>query len=475
MNAALTIRDAEFVEAHDDAERVDIPPMDLDAEAATLSAILIEETCLARVVDFLRAEHFYSDSHARIYTAMVALREAKQPIDIRTVGTRLKDTRRLEQVGGMAYLTTLLNAAPTIVNVVAYALTVHEKWRARQVILTCQRIVAHGYEGVPDVQDYCERAAKAIARLSDKNPLRPVESNDEALARILAALNPSAPPESRKTAHGYPTGIYTLDAEVCGLLPQHKTTVAATTGAGKTAFALQIALKLAKEGVGVLFFSTELRREELLRRALAHEANVPNDRIKRRALTKEDFAAVADAAMRLRSLPLRIDETPRITIEEIRAATVAHVERLKLYERVPLGLVILDYVQRLEVRRDLQHLKDHERIRHSTRTFKQMLQELNLAGIELAQGKPGEKGRKPSKETGVADSSAISKEADELLFLVEDGNAGQWRDVTLHVAKQRDGREGAAIPLQFYGDVFRFEDPRDPMRPVSRNYLTEGM
>jgi len=135
-----------------------VPPHDLDAEAAVLSAVMIDGAALDKVLEFLKPEHFYSEAHRRIYEACIELRTVGQPVDVVQVGTWLKNRERIAQVGGMGYLTEILNAAPAIANVAAYGRTIHEKWRVRQLILTCQRVSAQGYIDYGEAQQFIDGA-----------------------------------------------------------------------------------------------------------------------------------------------------------------------------------------------------------------------------------------------------------------------------------------------------------------------------
>lgn len=450
-----------------------VPPMDLDAEAAVLSAVLLDAAAVPKVIDFLHPEHFFSEAHRRIYEASLDLFRSKEPIDITTVGSWLRARDRLKQVGGLPYIGSILDSSPVVANVRSHAVSVHDAWRRRQVMLACQRVAMQGATSVGDVQSWCEGTVRTFAEIASLNPVRPVETNDQALARILGdafsdearAADTDATPLT-----GFPTGIYGLDRILGGLRRAAKTTVAATTGVGKTALAIQAAVHVAKRGVGVLFFSTELKRVELLRRAVSAEADVDISprRLRHRPLSERERAALKDASLRLKGLPLRIDETARLTLEQVSAVTKSMVEEMQLLHRVPLGLVVFDYAQRSEPSRHMLNREKVEQIGYFTKGFKQLLQELDLAGLELAQAKeqdPRAKKAWPKASNGVADCSQIAKEADDLVFLVP-GEGGAENDprqeVNAWIAKNRAGPKLLNVPLMFRGDRFRFTDPNDP-------------
>lgn len=457
------------------------PPTDREAEAAVLSAIIVDTTALPKVIDFLRPEHFGSEANARIFDACGDLFRRKSPIDTQTVASWLKARGRLAQVGGIEYIAELIGASPTYGNVRAHAVAVHDAWRRRRVIFACQKIAGNGYTGVSDVQAWCDSAVRTIGTIGAQNPVRPVETNEQTLTRLLQESCSEAVEDGGAVSAmtGYPTGIHGLDRIIGGLRKGAKTTIAATTGVGKTALAMQLAIELAHRGVGVLFFSMELKREELLRRALAHEAKVSGERMKTRRLSPANKIALAQAAGRLKTLPWRIDETPHPTIEEIAAATKAMAEQMMLVEHVPLGMVVVDYIQRTAPSRHLMQRDVHEQVTHATRSFKILCQELDCIGLELAQAKdaiPGRKPEKPKASSGIAESSKISKESDDVIFLwpEDDPHDDPRQSVVAIVAKQRAGRKGE-VPLMFRRDMYRFIDPNTPTAfpNPSRQYVDD--
>jgi replicative DNA helicase len=454
----------------------------MNAEAAVISAVLLDPAALPRVIDFLHPEHMFSEAHRRIIEASVGVYRKGDPVDAQTVASWLHAQNRLVQVGGIPYITEILDSSPAVANVRAHAVAVHDMWRRRQLIEACDRIAANGRIAVGDVQSWCEDAIRALAKIGAQNPVRPVESNDQALARMLAEAFDVATPDpasaSGSVVTGFPTGIHGLDEILGGCHKGAKTTIAATTGAGKTTIAMQIAVRWAKRGIGVLFMSTEMKREALLMRAVCAETGIPMDRVKKRQLSAADRAAMTKAAAMLAALPLRIDQTAKITIDEIIGIAKTEAERMPIVDRVPLGAVMIDYVQRLEPPRHIAHKEKKDWVAYSTKHFKLMCQELDVAGIELAQAKPIERGvtkrTAPNASNGIAESAAIAHEADNVVFLVNESEATPHdprQNITAHVAKQRDGRKGP-VSLYLYGGTYTFVDPNtpDPMASPSRQY-----
>lgn len=484
MNAHATQQAASHLRVVPDAPSL-APPGDLAAEIAVLSAVILDREALPKIIDFLRPEHFISEAHRRIFEAAVDLFHSKQPVDTTTIGSWLLARKRLEQVGGQRYMGEILDGTPAPKNVRAHAIAVHDMWRRRQMMALCQRLAIGCAGVVADVQRMCDDATRSVAAIGAQSPVRPIESNEDALTRILKDTEEDPAPASgaKPRLTGYPTGLYGIDRILGGLRRSAKTTIAATTGVGKTALAMQLAVRLAKQGVGVLFFSTELKREELLRRALASESRVSANRLRDRRLSDRHRQALRDGAATLKAIPWRIDETPRLTIEEICAATKAAREEMLLVDRVPLGMVVVDYIQRLEPSRHMMNREKHEQIGHASRAFKQLCQELDIVGLELAQAKdavPGRKAEKPKPGTGIADSSKIAKESDDIIFLLDEGPVAQndpRRGVEAWIPKNRAGVKDVGVSLLYTGDLYTFTDPNTPggdFANPSRQYVDQG-
>jgi replicative DNA helicase len=221
-----------------------------------------------------------------------------------------------------------------------------------------------------------------------------------------------------------------------------------------------------------------MKRVEILRRAVACEAGLDATRIRDRLLSPTEKIRLKEATARLEHLPLRIDETPRITIEEVAAATRAMAEEMPYRHGVPLGMIVVDYIQRLEPSRHLQQRDKHEQHAHATRSLKILAQELDIIALELAQQKDPPPGKKPTRPTltpcCIAESGQIQKESDDVIFIhpEDDPKHTPVQTVTLIVAKQRAGAKGD-VPMTFQRDQYRLIDHNapDPTANPSRQYL----
>jgi replicative DNA helicase len=488
MSALAVARTIDVVTTEHPAEGLQ-PPHSLEAEASVLSAVILDPSAILKIGDFLRPEHMYSEAHRWIYAGCLALHEAATPIDVRLVGDWLKDRGRLAQIGGAGYLTEILDACPVVANVRHHALVVYEKWRARQIILAAEKIRAVGYTDYGDTQTYCDRAVQAVARVAQSTVLGRPETNRETLIRIARRLAEGSEAvakgldERKDRVRGIPTGIYSYDRLTAGLHSGQKTTITAHPGIGKTAFAMQIAWTVAEGGLGVVVFSTEMSREELLEREVCRRSSIPFERLQRGQLRPEEWSRFTATSSQISELPVVIDDTTDIDIDQIRASLRSYAETMPRTHAVPLGLCVLDYIQNLRPAVEVEFKKEHEQVKFSTRRFSQTLKDLSIPGIELAQRKPEgidpKTKLRPKPVKGcIADSSWIEKSShvcvglqrrplhnDSGLIIGEDE-----RYVDAHVFKQRGGRE-RPLELRFEGDYARFSDPNEPGQSPARQYV----
>ncbi len=451
-----------------------VPPHDLDAEAAVISAVLLDAAALSRIEDFLRPEHFYSGAHRVIYEASIAVKATGVPIDAITVLSRLKETGRLQQVGGSPYITEILDSTPAPGNVRAHAATVFERWRVRQTILVCERASAYGH-GVTDAQAYVDSVIRGLSDLSRQRPGEKVENNFETLRRIVRELQEGADTKAPTTkGRGIPTGVKPYDENLLGLFAGQKTTIVAPPRVGKTALALQIAVNVAQLGIGVAFWSTEMLRDEIGDRQLAYLASVDSRRIlqakQKPTLTAEEWRRIAMTMSEIEKVryALHVFDDPDPSVDDIAARTKALHEQSMALNGVPLGLVIVDYVQKLKVARCVQGRQKHEQVAYSTERLKILAGELKLPVIELAQEKNREvdkaKGCRARPELGMAaDCFQIERSANNVVYLWRPRER-DGRHVKAVVVKQRGGDE-SEFDLQFEKEFSRFSE-----RPFSADH-----
>jgi len=383
-----------------------VPPHDLDAEAAVLSAALMSSDAFDQVCDVLRPEHFYSDANRRIFEAIVELQTAGRPVDIVSVASYLRDRERLQQVGGTPYLAQLSDAIPAVAHVEAHAKVVSEKWRVRQLIATCQRFAAQGYGDCGEVQAFIDEAEQAvfdIARIPESTAVRPVR---EAIHGAFNILSEAA--KRGQGITGIPTGFDKLDRKCAGLHKGDLYIVAGRPGMGKTAFVLNMAVNVAsprrvksadasdllgagdieQPGWGVGVFSLEMPREQLASRLLGGEARVDVGRLRSGNIRQDDWIKLTEAAARIERLPIWLDDTPALGLLELRAKIrrlKADIER-RTEDGPPaqeLGLVVIDYLQLMQGRRNAASRE--QEISELSRGLKQLAKEMQLPVLALSQ------------------------------------------------------------------------------------------
>ncbi len=463
-----------------------VPPHDLDAEAAVLSAVLIDPVAFDKVQDFLLPEHFYSERHRRIFEACVELKAVGAPVDIVQVGSWLKSRERLAQTGGMGYLTEVLNAAPAVANVGAYGRTIFEKFRVRQLILTCQRVAAQGYGDYGEAQQFIDGTEQAIYGLARTSQSSSTEKLVEAIKRSFQTLAEAAKRGNRIT--GVSTGFNRYDGFTAGLHDGDLTIVAARPGMGKTSLVLNMAVNVAspksreaagdpnnrweEEGTGCAVFSLEMPREQLANRMLCSEARVDVSKMRTGFLSQQDWSSLTQAASFLSTLPIWIDDSPSLTLLDLRAK----VRRLQSdYDVVDgdgrrtrrLGPVIVDYLQLMKGRDGAQSRE--QEISEISRGLKAMAKELKVPVIALSQlNRAVETRSEKSKRPLISDlreSGAIEQDADNICFIYRDDyyNKEQSEEpnvAELIIAKQRNGPTGTA-KVRFDNQYTRFDNLAD--------------
>ncbi len=458
-----------------------VPPHDLDAEAAVLSAAMLDPSALDKVVD-LKPEYFYSEAHRRIFEACVELRSQGSPVDVVQVGSYLKDRQRLAQVGGIPYLTQILDAAPVVANIGAYGRTIHEKYRVRQLILACQRISAQGYGDYGEPQGFIDGAEQAIYNIARTSSKQTVEKLIDVMKKSFSKLNDAVSRGDRIT--GVSTGFDRYDRQTAGLHEGDLTIVAARPGMGKTSFVLNLAANIAKAkhnelagdaskrwdepGVGCAIFSLEMPREQLANRLVCAEARVDVSKMRTGFLGPTDWNKLTMAASALGSLPIWIDDSPGLSLLELRSKVRRLQSEYDLRDDSgkkirKVGCVIIDYLQLMKGR-DGASSREQE-ISEISRGLKALAKELELPVIALSQlNRAVETRSEKSKRPMISDlreSGAIEQDADNIVFIYRDDyynqDSPEQNIAELIVAKQRNGPTGT-VKVRFDKQWTRFDN-----------------
>lgn len=461
----------------EDRETGLVPPSDLQAEAACISAVLLDAKRLP-AVDFLKPQHFYSEAHRQIWKAALDLRDKGKEVDVQTVASRLNDTQRLKQVGGMGYLATVLDAAPVISNLRAYGLQVYERWRLREVIQQAQRFAARGYgDAIPDVQTFAEEAVRAFAAISRDAPISNTETNQQLMRRLveqMAAASRLSADEARAKAPGLLTGIQCVDDQTWGLKLGEKVTLMAERGRGKSTFGVQFAMRaagfrgldyeLAPERGAVIYFTTEMPRDEIADKQLAFAARVDSRRIAlarvKPTLDEQEWGRIGRALGVLEQLRITVDDRPGLTVDHIVATVKQAAERSRAVDGVPLAAIVVDYVQRLAVPQSQAKKRQDEQIGYATTALKNLALETGIVVLELAQMNtpdPKVSGSGKPYEGLASFCKLIEKEANRVWCLWRPKRDDK-RNMRITSTKERAGEE-FDLALGFEPQFGRFFDP----------------
>ncbi len=448
----MAIRQFKVKNLHRDDFR--IPPQNIDAEQCVLGSILIEDGALLKVIGILRPDDFYRDSHGIIYGAMVDLFDRNEPQDLVTVHNELAKNGKLEAIGGAVYLAELTETVPVASNIDYYARIVRDKAVLRKLIQKSSDIATMCYEEAGDIDDILESAESAIFELSQSkikqafNPLKDVLKSS--IKRVEELY------EKKELITGIPSGFTELDKLTAGFQPSDLIIIAGRPSMGKTAFALNIAQHAAVEhGVPTAIFSLEMSKEQLALRMLCSEAMVDAHKVRTGFLGKEDWPRLINAAGNLSQAPIFIDDTPALTVLEMRAKA----RRLKSDQDI--GLVIVDYLQLMQGRAGSE--RREQEISEISRSLKAMAKELDVPVLALSQlnRKVEDRPNKRPQMSDLRESGAIEQDADVIAFIYRDEVYNRSEDnpkrgkAEIIVAKQRNGPTGTVL-LAFVGKYSSF-------------------
>lgn len=441
-----------------------IPPQSLEAEQATLGAMLVEREAIARVVDLLEPDDFYNPQHQLLYRVIIDMFNDSEPVDIVTLQARLQDRSQLEGVGGTPYLITLQEASPTAAAVGHYARIVREKATLRGLIRAggeVQQLAQHaGDEEVETIVDRAEQAVFAVGERTITPAFTPLR---ELLGQTYDRIDEMQ--ESHRPGTGLPTGYDDLDALLSGLQPSDLIVIAARPSMGKTALALNIGVNVAKtQHKTVAVFSLEMAKEQLALRLLCGEAGVNQQNIRQGYIDRNDMDRIAMGASRLYKAPLFIDDTPSMNVLQMRG------KARRLRAEHGLDLIIVDY---------LQLASGYGRFENRTQEISQVARSLKVLGRELrvpvialsqlsraveARGHP----RRPLL-SDLRESGSIEQEADVVAFIYrpfyygsDELRAAGYLESDQNIAevivsKQRNGPTGT-VRLAWIDEFVRFEN-----------------
>jgi replicative DNA helicase len=437
-----------------------VPPQNLEAESSVLGGILLENDAINIVLELLRPEDFYRESHRKVFRAMIELTDRSEPVDLITLSEYLKSRGELDAVGGSAYLASLADFVPTAANIAYYARIVREKSILRSLIRTATDIATRGYEEQGNVEEFLDTAEKVIFDISEKKIKTSFVAVGDMIKDTLKTVEKLY--ERKEMVTGVPTGYEDLDKLTAGLQPADLIIVAGRPSMGKTALSLNIAANAAFAGVGVAIFSLEMAKEQLVLRMLCSEARVNNSKVRSGYLSERDFPKLANAAGRLHEALIYIDDTPAISVLELRAKA----RRLVRDRTKKVGLIVIDYLQLM---RGMGGASNREQeISEISRSLKALAKELAVPVVAISQlnRRVEDRGDRRPMMSDLRESGAIEQDADVIVFIYRDEvynqNSEEKGKAEIIVAKQRNGPIDT-VELTFLNEFMRFENytPRD--------------
>ncbi len=437
-----------------------MPPHSLEAEMAVLGSMMLDTAAVAKAIEIIQSDYFYRDSHKRIYEAMLGLFERRVEIDLLTLSEELRRRGLLEQVGGSFYLTELNMSSPTASNIEHHCRIVQERWLKRSLISTAGEILSRCYDDTTDALEEIDKAEAQIFDIAEKRLRRGFLTMNDLAHKTFAFISEMLNKGEHSGITGIPTGFTKLDEMLSGLQKSDFIVLAARPSMGKTALALSLCRNAAivyEQPVAI--FSLEMAATQLMQRLLAAESQINLSRFRGGKLSQDMMPKILDAINRLAESPIFIDDSPSLSIMEMRAKC----RRLKAEHNIQL--VVVDYLQLMSSPKAESREREISII---SRSLKQIAKELDIPIIALAQLNRGVEARadKTPMLSDLRESGSIEQDADVVMFVnrreyygitTYDDGAPTEGTAEIIIGKQRNGSTGE-VRLAFLKELARFEN-----------------
>lgn len=438
-----------------------LPPQNIEAEEAILGGILLDPEAITRVADLIRPEAFYISAHQEIYRAALILQGQGSPTDLMSVTAWLRDRGLLEKVGGQSKLVQLIDRTVSSVNIDQYAHLVMEKYMRRKLIQTGNEISHLGYDTSKNLEQILDQSEQKLFNVTQDRPQQGLAAAADILTHTFADI------ESRSLGMvlpGLSCAFYDLDAMTQGFQRSDLVIVAGRPSMGKTTFVMNIARNIAAfHKLPVAIFSLEMSKEQLVQRLLASEARIESGRLRAGRVSQQEWEPLGHAISTLSELPMFIDDTPNISITEMRSKA----RRLQAEQGGSLGMILLDYLQLMEGGSD-NRVQELSKI---TRSLKGLARELSVPVIALSQLSRGVESRtnKRPMMSDLRESGSIEQDADLIMMLYRDEyynpDTPDRGIAEVIIAKHRNGPTGT-VKLLFESQFTQFRNLASP----NRNY-----
>ena len=438
-----------------------LPPQAVDMEEAVLGALMLDKNAVAEVIDILKPDSFYKESHSNIFEAIQQLFHSTQPVDILTVTQQLRKNGNLEIAGGAYYITQLTNRVASAANVEFHARIVLQKYIQRELIRISGETIRDAFEDTTDVLELLDKAERNLFGIAESNIRRKYETMSGLVAKALKEVEIAAKQESGVT--GVPSGFTELDRVTAGWQRSDLIIIAARPGMGKTAFVLSLARNAAvRFNKPIAFFSLEMSSIQLVNRLVASETEIDTEKLKKGTLAPHEWQQLNLKVTPLTNAPIYIDDTPALSVFELRAKC----RRLAAEKKIEM--IIIDYLQLMVGGQDNKNGNREQEISHISRSLKGIAKELNIPIIALSQlSRNVEKSQtKKPQLSDLRESGAIEQDADMVMFIYRpeyygltetEDNLPATNVAEIIVAKNRNGAL-KSVNLKFLGHLTKFTD-----------------
>ena len=443
-----------MMETQEIIQREKLPPHNLEAEVAVLGSMLIEEEAIAQAIEVLASDAFYKDAHKKIFQSIINLFNENQAVDLVTLTDNLYKEGTIEEAGGASYLAYLTTAVPTAANLVYYAKIVKEKYILRHLIHSATSIVKDSYDTTQDVEELLDRSEKLIFDITSRKFPGGVVPLKQLVRKQIDTIDSLYQRKGQVT--GLATGYHEFDVMTAGLQQSDLIIVAARPSMGKSAFVTCVAEHAGMAlKIPTAIFSLEMSKEQLVQRMLCSCARVNAHSVRTGFLAQSDWPKLTNAAAKLSEAPIYIDDTPGISILELKAKA----RRLKA--QFDIKLLLLDYLQLMQG--TMGRESRQQEISEISRSLKELARELNLPLIAVSQLSRAVESRTDHRPqlSDLRESGAIEQDADVVVLLLREEyynpteeNRGKAEVI---IAKQRNGPVGS-LKLTFLHEYTRFEN-----------------
>ncbi len=433
-----------------DISQANLPPQNIEAEKSVLGSIILDKESINKVADFLSSGDFYVRAHQMIYDGAVKLYEKNEPIDLLSISNKLRELNTLDAIGGVGYLTSLVNSVPTAAHIVNYAKIVNNKKILRDLIDSAHHIIGLGHQEEHDIEELLDQAEQKLFAVSQKS----VQQNfskigGELLKEAFERIDRLHKGDG--TLRGRATGFYDLDNYLAGLQKSDLILLAARPSVGKTSLALDIARNVAKkEKVPVGLFSLEMAKEQIIDRILAAEAKISVWKLRTGKLSSvgddNDFQKIAHALDSLAQMPIFIDDTPSPTILQMRAMA------RRLQAQHGLGLLVVDYLQLIRPSQNID--SEVQQVTEISHGLKALARELNIPVLAVSQMSRSSEMRTDQrpKLSDLRSSGSLEQDADVVMFIYREDKTKRDSEkkniAEIMIEKHRNGPTGM-IELYF--------------------------